>query len=105
MNGFVASGKWYRTVRRCALDLPPSFSSSAVPRISRVAAARVPECRALLPPDAAECPKCKGGIAGSVRTAEEHYVAAAEFRRELAGIRSVAARKKREKRAARAQRD
>lgn len=74
-------------------------------RASRHDVCSVPECRALLPPDAAECPKCKGGIAGSVRTAEEHYVAAAEFRRELAGIRSVAARKKREKRAARAQRD
>jgi rubredoxin/ribosomal protein L40E len=54
-------------------------------------------CRAPLPPGAEECPKCKGGIAGVVHTAEEHYAAAADFRRELAGLRNQARAKKKRK--------
>lgn len=59
-----------------------------------------PECRAPLSSDAEECPRCKGAIAGVIQTAEEHYSAAADFRRELAAPpaqRSAPKRKKAKK--------
>jgi rubredoxin len=74
----------------------------SIGRALRYDVCSVPECRAPLPPEAEACPKCKGGIAGVVHTAEEHYAAAADFRRELAGIRADARAKKRKKKAARA---
>ena len=46
-----------------------------------------PQCRAPLPANAEECPRCKGSVAGQVRTAAEHYAAAADVRRELAALR------------------
>jgi hypothetical protein len=46
-----------------------------------------PSCRAPLLADAEECERCHGAIAGVVRTAEEHYSAAADFRRELAELK------------------
>jgi hypothetical protein len=42
-----------------------------------------PVCRTPLPSDREDCPRCNGVIAGVVLTAEEHYSAAADFRREL----------------------
>jgi hypothetical protein len=50
-----------------------------------------PQCRAPLPPDAEDCPRCKGAIAGLVTTAEAHYAAAADVRRELAALRRLPA--------------
>lgn len=47
-----------------------------------------PGCRAPLPPETDACPRCKGSIAGRVTSAAEHYAAAADFRRELAGLRA-----------------
>jgi hypothetical protein len=47
-----------------------------------------PECRAPLASDAEECPRCKGSVAGVIRGAEEHFSAAADFRRELAALRA-----------------
>ncbi len=61
-----------------------------------------PSCRALLPPDELHCPGCRGIVAGAVYTAEEHYAAAADYRRELRDIpesyRDTAPRKKRRRR-------
>jgi hypothetical protein len=48
-----------------------------------------PKCRARLPRDLEKCPACKGTLAGVVRSAEEHYVAAADVRRELARLREA----------------
>lgn len=47
-----------------------------------------PGCRAQLSAGMEECPRCRGDIAGIIDTAEEHYAAAAEFRRELAALRA-----------------
>ncbi len=47
-----------------------------------------PQCRTPLRPDAEECPRCKGSVAGEVRTAAEHYAAAADVRGELAALRA-----------------
>jgi hypothetical protein len=47
-----------------------------------------PKCRSPLPPGAETCPGCKGSVAGRVRSAAEHYAAAAGFRRELAELRA-----------------
>jgi hypothetical protein len=43
-----------------------------------------PGCRAELTRGAELCPKCGGAVAGTVRSAAEHFAAAADFRRELA---------------------
>ena len=43
-----------------------------------------PTCRTPLPPRREDCPQCKGTVAGTIRTAPEHYAAVAEVRRELA---------------------
>jgi putative signal transducing protein len=43
-----------------------------------------PSCRAPLPRDAEECPRCKGTIAGSIESAPEHFSVAADARREVA---------------------
>ncbi len=53
-----------------------------------------PSCRAPLPSDAEECEKCRGSVAGEVKTAEEHYRAAAGFRRELAKMHAKDNKKK-----------
>ena len=45
-----------------------------------------PRCREPLSPRAEVCPGCKGSVAGRVRSAAEHYAAAADFRRELAAL-------------------
>ncbi len=42
-----------------------------------------PLCRTPLPAGQEDCPRCNGEIAGVVRSAEAHYAAAADFRREL----------------------
>lgn len=61
-----------------------------------------PSCRAPLAPGREECPRCDGEIAGVVRSAEDHYAAAADFRRELAALRAkdAAPKKKKKKPAA-----
>ena len=58
-----------------------------------------PGCRTRLARDQDECPRCRGSIAGTVASVEEHYVAAAEVRRELAALhaRELAAPKKKKK--------
>lgn len=43
-----------------------------------------PDCRELLPPGITRCPKCRGEIAGTVRSTEEHFAESAQVRRELA---------------------
>jgi hypothetical protein len=45
-----------------------------------------PQCRAPLPLGVEECPRCKGAVAGVILTAEAHYSAAADFRRDLAAL-------------------
>lgn len=52
-----------------------------------------PQCRAPLPRHAEECPRCKGTLAGEVRTAAEHYAAVADVRREMAALRGGAGKK------------
>ena len=52
-----------------------------------------PRCREPLSPRAEACPGCKGSVAGRVRSAAEHYAAAADFRRELAALRARDAEK------------
>jgi hypothetical protein len=47
-----------------------------------------PACRTRLSADREDCPRCGGEIAGVVRSADEHYAAAADFRRELAALRA-----------------
>jgi hypothetical protein len=61
-----------------------------------------PSCRTLLSPDREDCPRCKGDIAGVIRSADAHYAAAADFRRELAALRAKdrAAKKKKKRRSA-----
>lgn len=46
----------------------------------------IPSCRTPLSADREDCPRCKGVIAGVIRTAEEHYAAAADVRREFAAL-------------------
>jgi hypothetical protein len=59
-----------------------------------------PSCRAQLTPDREDCPRCKGALAGVIRSAEEHYAAAADFRRDLAALsKRDAPRKKKKKKA------
>jgi hypothetical protein len=59
-----------------------------------------PGCRAPLPPGEEDCPRCRGAIAGSIDAAEQHFPAAADFRRELAALRrEPAPAKKRKKKA------
>jgi hypothetical protein len=45
-----------------------------------------PSCRAVLSSDREDCPRCKGSIAGVIASADEHYAAAADFRRELCAL-------------------
>jgi hypothetical protein len=45
-------------------------------------------CRTALTPDREDCPRCKGAVAGVIRSADEHHAAAAEYRRELAALRA-----------------
>jgi hypothetical protein len=45
-----------------------------------------PKCRTPLVPGVETCPGCKGSVAGRVRSAAEHWAAAADFRRELAAL-------------------
>ena len=56
----------------------------------------VPSCRTALPPDLESCPRCNGFIAGVVRSADEHYSAAGDFRRELRAMdrKRLASKKK-----------
>lgn len=63
-----------------------------------------PECRAPLLSGVEECPRCKGAVAGVIQTAEEHYSAAADFRRDLAALHeeASAAKAKRAKKKAKA---
>lgn len=58
-----------------------------------------PGCRTRLARDQEECPRCRGSIAGTVASVEEHYAAVAEVRRELAAFhaRELAAPKKKKK--------
>jgi hypothetical protein len=58
-----------------------------------------PGCRTRLPPDRDECPRCRGAIAGRVQSVDEHYVAVAEVRRELAAFhaKNRALKKKKKK--------
>ena len=65
-----------------------TIAGNLVGRVFRFDVCSVPECRAPLPQGSEECPKCHGSIAGDVKTAEEHYVAAANFRRDLAALRA-----------------
>jgi hypothetical protein len=53
-----------------------------------------PQCRAVLPPGAEACPRCKGAVAGAIKRAAQHYSAAADFRRELAALRASDAKKR-----------
>jgi hypothetical protein len=46
-----------------------------------------PGCRAQLTRHDTTCARCKGSVAGAIERASEHYVAAADFRRELAALR------------------
>lgn len=46
-----------------------------------------PECRTPLASGVEECPRCKGAVAGAIQSAEAHYSAAADFRRDLAALR------------------
>lgn len=48
-----------------------------------------PGCRTALTSDRSECPRCSGAIAGVIRSADEHYAAAADFRRELSALRAA----------------
>ncbi|WP_437521837.1 hypothetical protein WME79_29945 [Sorangium sp. So ce726] len=48
-----------------------------------------PGCRTALTSDRSACPRCSGAIAGVVRSADEHYAAAADFRRELSALRAA----------------
>ena len=43
-----------------------------------------PTCRAPLPPGQQTCRSCKGAVVGIIRRANEHYIEAAVFRREMA---------------------
>ena len=61
-----------------------------------------PGCRTLLPAGRDECPRCRGAIAGRVQSVEEHYVAAAEVRRELAALHAKNRALKKKKKKARA---
>lgn len=45
-------------------------------------------CRTPLTSDRETCPRCNGEIGGVIKTAEEHYAAAADVRRELARARA-----------------
>jgi hypothetical protein len=56
-----------------------------------------PSCRTRLPSDREDCPRCKGEIGGVIRSAESHYAAAADFRRELAAVRAQDRARKLEK--------
>lgn len=56
-----------------------------------------PGCRAPLTHDREDCPRCKGEIAGMVRSAAAHYSAAADFRRELAALRAKDGGRKKKK--------
>jgi hypothetical protein len=69
-----------------------------VGRSFRYEVCSVPDCRAALGPGDEECASCGGTIAGVIRSASEHYAAAADFRRELSDIRRRDRAKKLEKR-------
>jgi hypothetical protein len=56
-----------------------------------------PKCRTPLPRSAETCPGCRNGVAGRVRSAAEHYAAAAEFRRDLAALRAKDAKRAKRK--------
>ncbi len=76
-----------------ALGLIPLAVSVPVGHRTVVDVCSAPHCRAVLPPDAGECPSCHGLICGVIRFAHEHYVEAADFRRELAEGRPALVRK------------
>jgi Putative prokaryotic signal transducing protein len=61
-----------------------------------------PACRTPLAADREDCPRCGGAIAGVVRSADQHYAAAADFRRDLKALRAkdAAPRLKKKKKAA-----
>lgn len=56
-----------------------------------------PQCRTRLTSDMETCPGCRGEVAGVIATADEHYVAAADFRRELAALRAAPDKPKKKK--------
>jgi hypothetical protein len=56
-----------------------------------------PKCRTPLPSSAVTCPGCRNGLAGRVRSAAEHYSAAADFRRDLAALRAKDAKRAKRK--------
>jgi hypothetical protein len=56
-----------------------------------------PQCRRRLDRGVEKCPGCSGEIAGDITTAEEHYAAAADFRRELHALRAAKPKKKKKK--------
>jgi ribosomal protein S27AE len=64
------------------------FLGWLVGRSLRYDVCSAPACRAPLVADRETCPRCAGEIAGVIRSAEEHYAAAARFRRQLAGLRA-----------------
>jgi hypothetical protein len=94
LGGLLAQGSAFGALLFIAFPLLGVFIGRGI----RSDVCSVPECRAPLPPNAEECPRCKGGIAGKVSSAEEHFVAAADFRRELAEFRANDARAKKERR-------
>jgi hypothetical protein len=61
---------------------------NVVGRSARYDVCSVGGCRAPLAHGAEECSRCKGSVAGIIHAAEEHFAAAADFRRELAATRA-----------------
>ena len=92
MLGLVA-GFFAAIVLRGGLGVLVGIAATAVAWIlgaaMRYEVCSEPQCRAPLPPDAEECPGCKGTLAGEVRAAADHYAAAADVRREMAALRGT----------------
>lgn len=105
---FVGVAQLDKAVARLGLVLPLLFGYLGV-RVGRSMASDVcsePSCRAPLPPGLETCRSCKGAVVGIVRRANEHYIEAAAFRREMAAATAreesnmpVGKRKKKKKKA------
>lgn len=81
--GLVTGGHWL------LLSMIATITGGwVIGRLFRGDVCSEPRCRAALPPGIETCPACKGSLAGRVRSAAEHYAAAADFRRELAEVRA-----------------